>query len=316
MSYRLVFTFKLQPDREIDGLDAPVEFRHGPLGITFERFQDGYRLIVDNFPAEEVAANYVSSVWKALAWMLVSSELAFVAETKLQSVTYTDSEAAARRILGVKIDGRRLDTLLDGWRPAVVRSDKKFGLLTTLAPRIVVSTPVERVKETIIEGLSLSSGVVGDRLRIAVDLYGASYSESPPNARLITLVTALEALMRPLDKSQPALELLAKWQADVSQAKERVPKGSDDYADLESVERDLIFRRKRSIRSSFQKFVFDTLDKAGDPNAREQSQHAVAVYDQRSTLVHEGSLEPKELGDAVQRAREIAEAVLRAALHE
>jgi hypothetical protein len=319
VTYSLIFPFALQPGREITGLEDPVDFRHGELRIAIHRFRDRYELRIDNFSSQQAAADYVGTSWRALAWMLLNSGLAFAAETELQTVEYVDDpEGAARRLesqWGVKTEGR-VDTLLDGGRPGIVQSDKRFKSITTWPPTVVISTPAEQVKEVILEGLSLAGerSHVDERLRTAVDLYSAYYSETTSNARLITLVMALETLTTPQQKTQPVLELLEKWRLELNQLKETEHRGSYTYLDLDALERELIFRREESIRSSVRTLVFETLNEAGDASALDLSRRAVEVYDRRSTLVHEGSLDTEELVRATREAKEIVEAVLRAKL--
>jgi hypothetical protein len=125
---------------------------------------------------------------------------------------------------------------------------------------------------------------------------------------------ALETLTSSRPKHRAAQELLNQWQLQVGERKQQLPVASDEYEALESLERELLFRREASLRSQIRTLVHDTLEADGNPNANQLAGRAVKVYDSRSTLVHEGVLQTDELRTAEQDAREIVVMVLKSKL--
>lgn len=81
---------------------------------------------------------------------------------------------------------------------------------------------------------------------------------------------------------------------------------------LDSVARELVFRTENSIRNQIRVLVKATLSQAGDADADLVAGKALKVYDRRSALVHEGTLDPLMLSDAFSEAKLIVERVLRA----
>jgi hypothetical protein len=122
---------------------------------------------------------------------------------------------------------------------------------------------------------------------------------------------ALEALAEGGLKPRVALDLLAKWQGDVAERKNQALAPEQREA-LEALERELFFRKAKSLRSQVRALVLHTLEASGAPNASDIAQNAVKVYDKRSALVHEGSLPDDELRWAEREARTIVQAVLKA----
>lgn len=66
---------------------------------------------------------------------------------------------------------------------------------------------------------------------------------------------------------------------------------------------------------SLRQLVNDVLSTDKHPQATELARRAVHVYDQRSTLIHEGALPIGKLEKAEKEAKEIVELVLKAMFH-
>jgi hypothetical protein len=105
---------------------------------------------------------------------------------------------------------------------------------------------------------------------------------------------------------------LDKWKQEVQELQEPLAPDSEDAASLEALSRELLFRKEDSIRRQIRSLVFTTLQANGDEDAQAMATKAVQVYDHRSTLVHEGRLDPPVLGKANSDAKNIVERVLRA----
>ena len=76
--------------------------------------------------------------------------------------------------------------------------------------------------------------------------------------------------------------------------------------------RELMFRKEDSIRRQIRNVVKFTLEVNGDTDAEKAAARAVKIYDLRSTLVHEGTLESPVLTKAIADVKDIVERVLRA----
>jgi hypothetical protein len=73
-----------------------------------------------------------------------------------------------------------------------------------------------------------------------------------------------------------------------------------------------MFRKEDSIRRQIRNVVQFTLEDNGDTDAKQTAASAVKIYDLRSTLVHDGTLEFQVLTKATADAKTIVERVLRA----
>jgi hypothetical protein len=150
------------------------------------------------------------------------------------------------------------------------------------------------------------------KLRIALELYSAHFYERAMSTRFLMLVMALEVMTPNSIKPKIALHLLEQWRQQVGVLKSSFPSDSDEYFSLDALERELLFRRENSIRTQIKQMVYNVLSADKKTDASELARRAVKVYDQRSTLVHEGALPVGELAKAEQDAKEIIEIVLKA----
>ena len=242
-------------------------------------------------------------------WLLLYRGLSSDAELKPQNITYAeDPHQVAKNLsksFGVQIEGP-VDGLIDGAIPAVYATGKNLRTITMGKPSVTITTPAEDVFKFLSEGASFpkSRDIIEDRkLRVALELYGAYFTEFSANARFLTLVMALEALASGIPRTQIVLNLIEKWNKQVEELEEAVKPDSDDAASLESLRRELLFRREDSIRQQIRGLVFTTLQDNGDKDAANVAGTAVKVYDLRSRLVHEGKLETQELRKATNDAK-------------
>ena len=256
-------------------------------------------------------------------WVMLNRNIAFSLNKDFGKVNYfSDTKQAGvnlTKTFGLSFDGKEVDGLADGDAPVVYQSNKKIQFISAGNVNAILGKPVDQIFTTLIEGIALaknSSIISNTKLKTALELYSAYFYESSANAKLLTLVMALEALTLNSMKSQFILEIIADWQINVDQRKKQLDSNSEEFEALLSLERELLFRKAKSLRSQIRELVFDTLQNTCASEAKEMSLKALIVYDKRSTLVHEGTLTAKDLNWAVTEAKKIVEEVLKAKLVE
>lgn len=318
LSFTLRFPFELAPGWEISGLGNPIERRLEGLTLRLERQGRMHVLVVDSFDSEASAKAYASRIWAGLMWVALNRGVGFTASLDFDQVTFAaDPDAAAANLsqaFGLAVDGG-VDGLVDSRRPAVYPSGKRIRFLSGGDATLTVGTAFETVYGLLVEGLSLPGGpllVSDSRLGTALELYRAHYYERSANARLLTLVMALEALTEGELKPQCALDLLTRWQHDLETLDSTFAAETEEREAIEALRRELIFRRTKSLRGQVRRLVLSSLEATDAPNAKALAQEAVKVYDMRSTLVHEGRLSPEDLRWAETHAKQIVETVLKA----
>ena len=313
--YTLRFPFQLPPGRAISHPES--EFELG--GLTVALYQDDffYVLKVSGFESEQLAKAYIAHVSAGLMWLLLNRSLAAKAEWTLQKVAFAQGpEQAARNLReswgGLNV-GDKVHGIIDGAWPAVYPSDGNFRKVTANPVSVLQTTGVSDVVYYLQQGFQAARPdalQADEKLRTALELYGAFFTEGSQRARFLTLVMVLEALSEGRKRPQLVQMLLDKFVLEVEKLEATVGSGSDDADALGAIKREIFFRREDSIRSQIRQLVLNTL--ALEPDCQETAQQAVRLYDKRSTLVHEGSLPRNELSKAVTDAKHIVERVLKA----
>ena len=172
-------------------------------------------------------------------------------------------------------------------------------------------------KERIAAALSetakvLMSSQYGDKLRVALELYAAHFTEQQVRVRFLLLVIALETLARPTSKHQAAVDLLTRWSTELEKEKSRFTSDSEEFLSLQAVSNELNFRTKDSLGTQVRK-LFAGLPGINLERASELQRRASHIYNRRSRLVHNGSLPAEELSTLEGDARELLEILFTAA---
>jgi hypothetical protein len=318
--YTLRFPFKLPPSQKISSTEHCEQ--RADLTYSLKKNDEQYVLTVTGFSSQESAEKYISVIRSGLAWVLLNKGLSFQADTELQNIAYTkDPYEAAKNLsknFGITIKGgmERVDGLIDSNRPAVYASDKTIRTSTVGTPHsIVVITIASDMFPLLLEGASFphASNLVTDRkLLLALELYGAYFTEYSINAKFLTLVMALEVLASGRRRRRVVLDLLDKWIGEVKRLLEQPNLNQEDQESLEALKGELQARQEESIRRKIRALVHDTLAKNDDADAYNTARQAVQIYDQRSTLVHNGTLPVSELRSATRNAKRIMERLLKA----
>jgi hypothetical protein len=162
-------------------------------------------------------------------------------------------------------------------------------------------------------GNAIKRSVLGPKFVTALELYAAHFTESQARVRFILLVVALESLSNGTRKHAAAVDLLRRWETDLTNEKRCYPESSDAWLSLDTLRRELGFRADDSIRSQVRK-LFAGLSGVSSEESAALQRRALRVYDKRSTLVHDGHLPAAELIELERDARELLEKVFRSAL--
>lgn len=314
--YTLKFPFRLPQNQGIDEFDASIETADG-LSFSLVGRRPYCILTVSGFRSAENASNYINKVWAGLMWNLLERGLAASANLKPQDVTYTDDPMKAAenlsRSFGMPIDGP-VDGLIDGASPAVYETTRKMRTITGGDATVLITSRTTNVLEKLVEGATFArSGelISDDKLKVALELYGAYFTESSGNAKFLTLIMALEALTTGEARPRIIQELFVIWE---THAKALI---SDGLVDAESKEalnaivKEMLHKKEDSLRSQIRRLVRNCLIDDGAPDAVEISRKALKLYDLRSTLVHTGHLPADSLANALAEAKEIVHRVLR-----
>lgn len=313
--YTLSFPFRLPEGQVINTNENLVKI--GRLEFSLTQQTNWYILKVEGFKSEEEAKESLKQLWSGFMWVTLNTNIAPNAALEFQEVKYLEDPIGSGKHLAKSFgtpSDEPVDSLIDSSRPSVFLSDKKIRFITMGDATFTIGTKSERILEILTEHLSFSKPdepYNDDKLRVAVDLYAAYFTESSANARFLTLVMALETLAQAVPRPEVVRNLLEKWNNEVEQIK-LTNNDSELAATLDSLSNELFLKKENSIRSQIRTLVLETLKYAGQEKAEEMAKSAVKIYDQRSKLVHDGKIDTQTLNQSTAQAKSIVEQVLRA----
>jgi hypothetical protein len=314
MAYTVRFPFQLARSITLTGLEAPIIQTGGALSFTLTRQGEWFILKVTDFELETEAEEFVRRAWAGLARVLLQRGIAFSASIAIDKPVMAADPAQAAINLGFA-SGQLVHGLVEGSIPSIYQTELQIMAITMGAPSVSVGTQAADFLGAFVEGAMAAHSdrlAADERVRTAIDLYSAYWQETSSNGRFLTLVMALEALTIPTKKHQLVVGLLRKWRTEVEALRARAEPNLEEHDALEAISRELLFREESSIRSRVRELVFEAFAPAGTDAARDQAKRAVAAYDVRSALIHEGSIDAGVLAKATTDSREVLHKVLSA----
>ena len=120
---------------------------------------------------------------------------------------------------------------------------------------------------------------------------------------------AIEAIATPVARSEQIRNLVEQFNKLLGEELERA-EVEETKEELRSLQREITFRKDNSIRNQVRNVVATSL--SGDSDGEELAKEFVKIYDDRSTLIHTGYIDPGKLSETTSRAREIVQRVLTA----
>jgi hypothetical protein len=121
----------------------------------------------------------------------------------------------------------------------------------------------------------------------------------------------LEALAERKARPTSIVQLLGEFGEKLDILEKNLSSKPEELAALESLKRELIFRKEDSIRSTIRSLVLNTLSASGATDTEVVAEEAVEAYDKRSTLLHKGSLPHGEVQRTIGSLQHIVERVIR-----
>jgi hypothetical protein len=245
-----------------------------------------------DFPSPDHALAFLPRLLAGLWNLALEHEIAFRPELNLQTITKGMTQEPGYCVYprGQKV--KAVSAYLTG---------KAMLGWQTVAPALIQG----------IDGAVLPANADETDLAVAIELYLGSFYETAPRARFLTRMIALEVLAPQTSKHAVAVKPLVKLRAEID---EQLATGADaDARDaLESLHRELDFRKELSIRRRIRQLILDQPSLKG-PERMRFAEEVVAAYDFRGKLVHTG-VKTDELARANETAMQALKLVLRTRL--
>lgn len=316
MAFELRFPYI--PHNPLQETTKDVSFRIGKHTFSLKWHPPYVVLRMGPFETELEAEEYLPRVWSSLAWATIVRGSGFTANMKWANLHYPDDPfIAAKNVaksFGMPDPKTPLHALGNDGFPCVIPIGKNYKFIGASFGEGKIIENAESLASTLAEGLkskAIEIFYLDERLRTSVQLYSASYLETSISAKFLTMVMALEVLTQPIPKHPVAQKLLDRLEDEVNNEKIGYCKDSDEWESLDSLIREIAFRRENSLRSRIRALVLTSLSGLPLEDLKQRAKDVVWVYDQRSALVHDGSLPEEILAKAYELAKRTLVDVLR-----
>ena len=301
--------FPFRPVHWFTDLESEYIFKVDEFECSLTSEQPYLVISVKPFSSEKQALAFIPRLWGALTQISVELKIGFSAETQLSSITWADDPYVAaqnfEKCFGIP-NIKPIDGLADGRFPVIYPPEKNLrferecegGTLTQTFPSNIY---IEHLSKAI--GKSTIADLYKDeKLRTVMDLWKTAQTESSLCSKFLNCVTALEVLANPVPRHDIAQCLLNQLNQKIEEQLPSYQSDSDEHHALESLQRELVHKKKASLRSSIRKMVLDCLKDLPVSESIQRNNEAVRVYDLRCTLLHNGTVDDNEL----RRAHSIA----------
>lgn len=298
-NYSLRFPFK--PLHWVTGLESNYEFATGGLQYVLVAEKPYLVIKVQPFSTEQDALVFIPRLWGALAWISVELRTGFVAETEVDSITYAKDPVQAainlEQSFGLPNRGP-VHGLVNAHMPSVIPIGKSIRTLKLGEATATVSYSAEKYAPALAKALSqanIETLYTDEKLRTAIELLSDAHREISVRSKFLTHIIALEVLASPTAKHPIAQRLLDDLNTRIEEQLIAYTANSDERHALESLQRELVFRREASVRSSIRKLIMDCLKDLPEDDLSTRSKELVWAYDLRGSLVHDGTVAVADL---------------------
>ncbi len=302
--YTLQVPFQLGPTHALTPADVK-EIAFGDHNLEIVENQGIQLLRITGFKTPEEAEAFFQRLRGALLRLIVRSRLSVRSTRAMQKVQLKEPSVDVRgnQSFG-DIFEKKGWTHLDGYvdhSPAVVIPEHlrimEFG---TGSLSVTISMPVPSFLEHLAEGLALPQPekiAADERLSLAIDLYAASLWETSQRARVVSLASSLEALIKPERVSETASDQIDKLLEVFDSARDCSAEDGERRRALDRMRSRLAGLKEESISENLRKLAAAHANVIGETTV-EARRNMVTAYGVRSKLVHDGYVPEDEIADA------------------
>jgi len=312
--YTLLFPFNIPSTMKIS-FDE-LSRKEGSLKFSLIGKDDDCKLKIEGFTEKSDAEEYINRTNAGLKWVTLNKGLPFESLLEPQEIVYADDGKEAAKTLNDNMGTNYscVDGLIDGNKPAIYKSDKQMKETTLMPPTVINNFSGEEVFTYLFEGLSFQHSdkiIQYKKLCVAIDLYGAYFTESSDNARFLTLMMAFEALAEGNERPEFVQILIKQWEKQLKDCENKYVEDTEKLHEIESIKGTLAYMKEDSLNKQMYNLVLYTLEENGDSDAKDKANSMKPIYDYRSKLVHKGFIDSNILKQVIRDTKSLIERILK-----
>lgn len=314
--YTLYVPFAFSPGRELKAIDANSSFDLEDYNFKIEKLNHFFAITIGSFESERDAINFYEKLKAAFFWWSITDQIGIsFTQTVSKATIYDSPKPAEGNFEYLKKRGwSEFDGHYDADKVVVRPEHKKLIRFEAGQAQVTISSSIEKIEGKISEALKLGhpENVIADeKLKLAIELYSASFYEYSENTQFVSLVNVLEAITTGNDISSHAYEILIQAMSVLKQNRNQYSKNSEEWKELEHLLSRMGNLKRQSIKKALSEFAVSIVKmnpEIGDPqNIKGQLSTS---YDLRSSLLHDGKADKEEIKVALSFLREFVPKLL------
>lgn len=293
--------------------------------LTLERLQLRYTLSLGSYPTPGQAAKALDKLTAALLWAALACQTSLrypvergAVQLHKQPMQMPSSEPMAHigHTTGWAATDGHYDADLQTVRPEHLRLVRFEGGQAHISAGIAAPNFVAALAEAL-AWPKLSDISQVPKLRLAVEVFAAHRFEASTNARFLTLVTSLEALLPDGRIGEPASVALRQARQSALAVRDTYTKESPEWAQIEHLCSRISKLEQESIGASLRSYVHAAVSRMPCLGAPDECAKRVRdAYHVRSRLLHDGYAAPDRLIASSEWLQTFVPALLKGLIQE
>jgi hypothetical protein len=305
---------------------TPADIKQIPFGdhkLEIVENQGIQLLRVTDFKTHENAEAFYQRLRGALLRLIVKKQLGVRATSVMQKVQLQEPPIDARGNpnIGELVRSKNwthLDGHVDHSAAVVVPEHLRIMEFGAGSANVTFSMSVPSFLEHLAVGLALPHPekiAANERLSLAIELYAISLWETSQRARVVSLATSLEALIKPERVNKAASHQIDRLLEVFDSSRDGSNENHGQRRELDRMRCRIAGLKAESISENLRKLAAAHANAIGEAS-EEARRNMISAYNVRSKLVHDGYASEDDIFDATAWLSTAVPAILESLVHE
>lgn len=315
--YTLYVPFALSPGRELKVIAANSSFNLDDYYLSVEKLNHFFAITIGPFASENDAINFYEKIQAGFFWWSLTDRIGISFSQNISSIEFFDPPKPTVgnfKHFSTNPGWSEIEGHYDADKVVVRPEHKKLIRFETGQPKVTLSFSIEHLKEKVSEALELDhpENVIADeKLKLAIELYSASFYEYSENTQFISLVNVLEAITTGNNISSHAQGILKQAMLGLKKNRDQYSNTSEEWKELDHLHSRMGNLRRQSIGKALSDFAVSIVDVnpqiSDSENIKEQ---LITSYRLRSSLLHDGTADKEGIKNALSFLRDFVPKLL------
>jgi hypothetical protein len=310
--------FTLAPGAKINISEKEKSFEYSGQAITIHLSDHIYALTSGPYKSDDEGQKALEVLRSALLWLSLKKEIGVsYPKTTSQPKLHKHDEITEKNGLQEMCNSFGWGSVDGSYeaREAQVIPDhlkliKFMGGQVSMALGIPAKNIIELLQETYFSERSVNV-INNEKLRLAIEIYASYRFEVSDHAKLIRLVSSLEAITPSREVPEYSKKAIDQANQIIKSKRNEYKQGSREWKDIDRILSRLGNLKEESIGEGMRQFVREAISGNEDIGKQKEVLEKLKIaYDMRSKLLHEGHIDDKKLRGALEFLQDFVPKIL------